>query len=362
MPSLHRLAATLDDMPVAPLHGGVEAVTLRHAVQSVTSISNSLARTFDGAVAATAATDDRRPGGRGRLRGGARAARGVGTAVPAAAGARPGDPGDHRAHAGDRTGLPAATCASPSTAQACWSASTSRTRALAATGLALGRTVTATIRAALGRVPDQVVAAVQDSVGAQDPLATSVREQYQRAFVGVTAGPRGALTTGRPLGTVWPAVSRHHSAVGGGATHRHPSAGCRPLLVDPRTGSISRGSSVALAMPVVRPRAGRVAPWMLYHLVLRHDDRGRGRLCRAVPHGDRVALRALPLRAGDHVRAPRHARYRRRGHREPHVHRRAVPRSPLHEVWRPCPGPGRARRAAAAGQATARRAPGRRAR
>jgi DNA-binding protein YbaB len=62
-------------------------------------------------------------------------------------------------------------------------------RALAATGLTLGRTVTRAIRAALARVPDEVVAAVEGSVGAGDPLAASVREQYEQAFVDVTRDP-----------------------------------------------------------------------------------------------------------------------------------------------------------------------------
>jgi hypothetical protein len=61
--------------------------------------------------------------------------------------------------------------------------------ALAATGLTLGRTVTATIRAALALVPDEVVGALQDSVGADDPLVRSVLEEYGRAFSSVAGDP-----------------------------------------------------------------------------------------------------------------------------------------------------------------------------
>jgi hypothetical protein len=53
VPALRRLATTLDDVPVAPLRGQVEAVTLLGALQSAMSVSNSLGRTYDGAVAAT---------------------------------------------------------------------------------------------------------------------------------------------------------------------------------------------------------------------------------------------------------------------------------------------------------------------
>lgn len=60
-------------------------------------------------------------------------------------------------------------------------------RALEGSMPALGRTITATVRAALGQVEGTVGRAVADAVGESDPLARSVRARYRDTFASLDA-------------------------------------------------------------------------------------------------------------------------------------------------------------------------------